>query len=128
MSELGLTSQQQQGHSRTGPRFKVSFERLEKQEINLAIPGLVVCMEEVLSFYGRQKFVSLHKNCRKIAEKHRGVPVHLNHIALRMAKTLWSLDRSECNRAKNALQLKHGVEVHTKQYQRKDCVDISSFQ
>ena len=38
----GLTSHQQQGHTETGPRFKVSSERPEKREIDLAIPGLVV--------------------------------------------------------------------------------------
>ena len=38
----GLTSYQQRGHTETGPRFKVSSERQEKREINLAIPGLIV--------------------------------------------------------------------------------------
>ena len=38
----GLTSQQQRGHTETGPRFKVSSERPEKRGICLAIPGLVV--------------------------------------------------------------------------------------
>ena len=38
----GLTSHQQEGHTETGPWFKVSSERPEKQGIDLAIPGLVV--------------------------------------------------------------------------------------
>ena len=38
----GLTSHEQRGHTETGPRFKVSSERLEKRGIDLAIPGLVV--------------------------------------------------------------------------------------
>ena len=38
----GLTSHQQQGHAEMGPLFKVSSERLEKQGIDFAIPGLVV--------------------------------------------------------------------------------------
>ena len=38
----GLTSHQQRGHTETGPRFKVSSERPEKQGIDLATPGLVV--------------------------------------------------------------------------------------
>ena len=37
----GLTSNQQR-HTETGPRFKVSFERPEKRGIGLAIPALVV--------------------------------------------------------------------------------------
>ena len=37
-----LTSHQQRGHTETGPRFKVSSERLEKQGVDLAIPGLAV--------------------------------------------------------------------------------------
>ena len=37
-----LTSRQQRGYTETGPRFKVSSERPEKREIDLAIPGLVV--------------------------------------------------------------------------------------
>ena len=32
----GLTFHQQGGHTETGPRFKVSSERLEKRGINLA--------------------------------------------------------------------------------------------
>ena len=36
----GLTSHQQRGHTETGPRFKVSSERPEKQGIDLATPGL----------------------------------------------------------------------------------------
>ena len=38
----GLTSYRQGGHTETGPRFKVSSKRPEKQGIDLAIPGLVV--------------------------------------------------------------------------------------
>ena len=38
----GLTSHQQQGHTETGPRFKVSSEWPEKWGIDLAIPVLVV--------------------------------------------------------------------------------------
>ena len=39
----GLTSyQHQEGHTETGPGFKVSSKRPEKQGIDLAIPGLVV--------------------------------------------------------------------------------------
>ena len=37
----GLTPHQQRGHTETGPRFKVPFERREKRAIDLAIPGLV---------------------------------------------------------------------------------------
>ena len=37
-----LTSHQQQGHMRTGRKFKVSSERQEKRAIDLPIPGLVV--------------------------------------------------------------------------------------
>ena len=37
-----LMSHQQRGHTETGPQFKVSSERPEKQGIDLAIPGLVV--------------------------------------------------------------------------------------
>ena len=37
-----LRSHQQRGHTETGPWFKVSSERAEKQGIDLAIPGLVV--------------------------------------------------------------------------------------
>ena len=37
-----LASHHQRGHTKTGPRFKVSAQRQEKQGINLAIPGLVV--------------------------------------------------------------------------------------
>ena len=39
---LDLKSHQQQGHTETGPRFKISSERPEKREIDLAIPGSVV--------------------------------------------------------------------------------------
>ena len=39
---LGLTSHEQRGHMETGPRFKLSSQRLEKQGVDLAIPGLVV--------------------------------------------------------------------------------------
>ena len=39
---LGVISQQQQGHMEIGPRFKVSSERQNKRGIDLAIPGLVV--------------------------------------------------------------------------------------
>ena len=38
----GLTSHQQRGHTETGLRFKVSLERPEKREIDLAVHGLVV--------------------------------------------------------------------------------------
>ena len=34
----GLTSHQQQGHTETGPQFKVASERLENQGIDLVIP------------------------------------------------------------------------------------------
>ena len=37
-----FTSHQQPGYTETGPRFKVSSARLEKWEIDLASPGLVV--------------------------------------------------------------------------------------
>ena len=37
-----LMSHQQRGHTETGPWFKVSYERLEKLGIDLAVPGLVV--------------------------------------------------------------------------------------
>ena len=37
-----LTPHQQQGHTETGPRFKVSPETPEKRAIDLATPGLVV--------------------------------------------------------------------------------------
>ena len=37
----GLTSHQQRGHTETGPRFKVSSERLEKRGIDLATPGFL---------------------------------------------------------------------------------------
>ena len=40
--KLGLTSHHQQGHTETGPLFKVSSERTEKWGIDLVIPGLVV--------------------------------------------------------------------------------------
>ena len=43
-----------------------------------------------------QKFVFLCKNGGKIGY----VPVHLNPIALRKAKTLWSFGHSECDRVK----------------------------
>ena len=38
----GLTSHQKRGYTETGPRFKVSSERLENRGIELAIPGLTV--------------------------------------------------------------------------------------
>ena len=38
----GLTFNQQRGHTEARLRFKVSSERTEKREIDLAIPGLVV--------------------------------------------------------------------------------------
>ena len=38
---LGLMSYQQ-GHTETGPWFKVSSDRPENRGIDLAIPGLVV--------------------------------------------------------------------------------------
>ena len=38
----GLLSHQQQGHTETGPRFKVSSKRPEKRGIYRAIPGLIV--------------------------------------------------------------------------------------
>ena len=38
----GLMSHQKQGHTETGPWFKVSSERPEKRELILGIPGLVV--------------------------------------------------------------------------------------
>ena len=38
----GLKFRQQRVHKETGPRFKVSSERLEKRAVVLAIPGLVV--------------------------------------------------------------------------------------
>ena len=34
----GLTSHHEQGHTETGPWFKVSSQRLGKWEFNLAIP------------------------------------------------------------------------------------------
>ena len=36
------TADLQQGHIEMGPRFKVSSKKTEKQEIDFAIPGLVV--------------------------------------------------------------------------------------
>ena len=42
IANSGLTSHQQRSHTETGSWFKVSSERLEKQEIDFAIPGLVV--------------------------------------------------------------------------------------
>ena len=47
-----------------------------------------------------------HKNCLhfgKMMEKHGNVLIYLNPIALRMAKTLLSFGRSECNRVKLTL-------------------------
>ena len=41
MSELGFTSHLQRGHTKTGPWFKVSSERLGKQGIDLVIAELV---------------------------------------------------------------------------------------
>ena len=38
----GLTSHQQEGYMETEPWFKVSYQRLKKWGIDLAIPGLVV--------------------------------------------------------------------------------------
>ena len=38
---LSVMSHQQGGHMESGPQFKVSCERWEKQGIDLAIPGLV---------------------------------------------------------------------------------------
>ena len=38
----GLTSNQQRGHTVTGPRFKISSEKPEKRGIDHAIPGLIV--------------------------------------------------------------------------------------
>ena len=35
-----LMSHQQRGKTETGPRFEVSYERLEKRGIDLAIPGI----------------------------------------------------------------------------------------
>ena len=37
-----LMFHQQLSHMETGPRFKVSSERLEKRVVDLVIPGLVV--------------------------------------------------------------------------------------
>ena len=36
-----MKSYQERGQTETGPRFKISSERLEKRGIDLAIPGLV---------------------------------------------------------------------------------------
>ena len=74
----GLTSHQQQGHTETGPRFKVSSERPEKRGIDLATPGLVV--QRVIhyttaapNYTGRNKQVitefTYHKNILEEANR-----------------------------------------------------------